>query len=61
MTRAGAFISKNLSGLASVLAKFLKIELLIKYNVGVQVTFTQPDAWYSKQANEKVVSASIVT
>ena len=61
MTRAGAFISKNLSGLASMLAKFLKIELLIKYNVGVQVTFTQPDAWYSKQANEKVVSASIVT
>lgn len=60
MASAGAAISSTLSGVASKLAAALKIDLLIKFNVGVQVSFTQPDAWAETQQNNNAAAAYVV-
>lgn len=58
MNKAGETISNSLSGAATTLADLLNIDLLKKYNVGVQVTFFGPTEWYQTQQDEKATTAS---
>ena len=60
MTNAGDVISSTLSGLVNKLATTLKIDLLAKFNVGVQISFTQPDAWNETQQSNNTTAAYIV-
>ena len=60
MTNAGNVISSTLSGVVSKLATTLNIDLMVKYNFGVQFTFTQPDAWNETQSNDNSTAAYIV-
>ena len=60
MTRAGNRVSNTVSRIAQFLGRSFGIDLITNFDVGIQLTFTQPDAWYSKQEDEKTTSAEVV-
>ena len=60
MNSAGNAISKSLSSAVNKLATTLNIEVLLKYDVGVQFIFTQPDVWNETQSNNNSTAAYIV-
>lgn len=58
LNAAGKKVSDTISGLALSLGEALNIDLITKFQVGVQLTFKQPDYWYQTQQDENTVSAS---
>lgn len=60
MKKAGKTITNTISGLAETIGNALQIEIIQKFNVGVQVVFVQPESWNEDQADSKTVSASIM-
>lgn len=60
MDSAARAISDSLTSLAATLGNTLKIDLLTKFNVGLNVTFTQPNAWYKSKQEEKTAAASAI-
>jgi hypothetical protein len=60
MDSAARAISDSLTSLASTLGKTLNIDLLTKFNVGLNVTFTQPTSWYKSQQEDKTTAASAI-
>ena len=60
MTKASKEITKSLFSAVRALANASHIDLLLKYDVGVEVQITQPQAWYQYQKDNKVVAASII-
>ena len=58
MKKAGEEITTVLSSVVQLLGNKLKIELLQKFNVGIQVYFFQPDARKEEVTDQKTTSAS---
>jgi len=60
MNEAAGSISDALTNLASTLGKKLNIDLITKFNLGINITFTQPDSWADRQHEEKTATASAI-
>jgi len=60
MKRAGVAVTQTLFNVAGIAAKALGIQPLIKYGIGVQLEFTQPDVWYEEQVENKTTAASVM-
>ena len=58
LNRTGEVLTDLLTGLAKLVADQLNIDLLKKFDVGLQIYFFQPDARNQQMVDEKTVSTS---